>query len=148
MANEYPRRINICPWTSWSAVNEVTGSSTVRTQASTYLSGGLLNSSSASVSGYYIEYKVPISTGTWTLTMIGRLGTAQGIFKVSIDGVDVVTGIDRYSGSSTDNSVVEATGIVITSSGVKTVRFTVTGKNASATAYAFQMHWFSFRRTA
>lgn len=146
---DWPKRIDICPWGNWYSVHEVTGSASGRSQDSTYLSGGNFGSGGGpSVAGWYVEYKVPLAAGTWAVTLIITTVSHRGIFDTKLDGVNIISGTDAYSAGLVTNVVVDTTGIVIAASSVKTLRFEVTGKNASSSAYSWGAQWLTFRRTA
>ena len=148
MASDWPRRIDICPWGDWYAESTATSGAIARGQDSTCLSGGILGAGNPTAIGTYREWKIPLSAGTWALTFIHSKNTFAGIVDVSIDGVVVVDDLDMYNGSSTRNNVSDTTGISITTSGVKTLRFEIIGKNASASHYSLGIQWITFRRTA
>lgn len=149
-STDWPRRIDICPWGFWYAANVVGGGgSPTRAQDSTNLSGGRLGTSGApGAIGTYFEWKVPLGAGTWDIIWIVRQTTGFGIAKITFDGVDVATGIDNYNAVATSNVVNTITGIAVATSSVKTVRFEITGKNASATSYGINFLWINFKRTA
>ena len=145
MAATFPKRIDINPWADWSATGGG-GSSTARIQYSGEFSGGDIYSGTTASAGWYIEYPVLLNAGTWTLDFIYTKYTPQGICDVKIDGTVVATQ-DMY-GTLAYNSVSSTTGISVATAGIKTLRFEITGKNASSSRYDMYLNWATFKQTA
>lgn len=134
--------IDIFPWMNWKSSS--TAGST-RTNTSSALGMGYLVT--ATSINQHIEWDVPLTTGTWTLTLIWRSGTGNAIITPSIDGVDLAT-FDGYEAAPVQNKVTQWTGISIITDGIKEIRFRGDSKNASASGYAIQPQLINFTRTA
>jgi hypothetical protein len=123
----------------------------------TYSDGGVSVPSSLTVfngdgpgpaDGDFLEFKVFLTAGTYTLDLSTRLGTDQGKIQFSMGGTDFGALLDLYNGFGVTLNH-RITGIAVASSGVKSVRLTVNGKNASSSNYYARIspYWI-FTRTA
>ena len=149
MSLTFPKRIDICPWLDVYTASPGAGGADARTQDSTNLGGGRRGfGGTVSGAGSYFEWQVLLEAGTWTLTEIFHKGANVGIHKILLDGVQIASGIDQYNAVNLMNNVNEVSGIVVASTGIKTLRFENTGKNASATYYGLAFQWITLRRTA
>lgn len=131
--------IDIFPW----MYNSFSGSWSFSLQASQML-GGYWN---AAVVGDYLEFKVEMAAGTYTYRVLSPKNTDGGQYSVAIDGTTVGT-IDLYNGSLVWNQLTDITGIVVASSGLHAVRFTITGKNGSSSSFNAYTAMHSLWRTA
>ena len=140
---DWPRRIDICPWGFWG---HIVGGTPARTQQAAGLGGGHLFAAPVAQDDE-IGWNVPLSAGTWTLTLIHVTGPSCGIYTTKLDSTTIGT-IDGYSAGVTSNVVTEISGISVGSSGVYTLKLVMATKNASATDYQYRFHWITLRRTA
>lgn len=121
------------------------GGSWAWTQSATYYSG---YTSVGNSSGNYVEHTVYAPAGTYTLTVAYVKSGFGGIAAISIDGGAALgTTIDMYAASLTNNQSTAITSITIATSGLHTVRFTSTTKNASSSGYYIYASGFSLTRT-
>lgn len=89
---------------------------------------------STGAQGSWVEWDVLLAAGTYTLTFYQRLAVDNGIYTVSVDGVDVGA-IDGYNaGGGSTPAPVQLQGIAV-ATGQHRVRFTMATKNASASGY-------------
>lgn len=93
-----------------------------------------------------LQYKMYMSAGTYTCKALVQKFTTRPIVKVKIDGVTVATW-DLY-GSLQQNYIFTEAGIVVSSSGVKTIQFVADGKNPSSGNYQYAFSELVFYRTA
>lgn len=93
-----------------------------------------------------LSYKVYLAKGTYTLRVMSCLTLSAGITDFDIDGVEVASW-DWY-GATTYNYVNSQTGIVIATSGLKTLKMRLDGKNGSSEAYGTNISLISLWRTA
>jgi len=87
-----------------------------------------------------------LSAGTYTLKTIYERGGGKAIIDIYIDA-DEVHSIDMY-GAAQKNTLDVEYNIVVASSGVKTIKFLVDGKNASSSNYYCTLNLITFSRTA
>ncbi len=106
-----------------------------------------LNTTAANANnGDNVSYKVYLAPGTYTFLYYYHKNTDAGIIDVTVDDTEIGS-FDCY-GSLTWNVRGLVTGISITTGGLKTITFTVDGKNASSADYKFYLVYFAFWRTA
>lgn len=96
--------------------------------------------------GDNVSFKVFLDVGTYTLMLIHHKNTDAGIVDISIDGVEVDS-IDLYAALTWNVRSIQ-TGITISSSGLKTLKLEVDGKNASSSNYKYYMVYLALWRTA
>ena len=118
----------------------------VFTTDSSQLFGYYINNSPA-VDGDEIDFKCFLAAGTYTLVIEGIIHTIAGIAKVYVDDVLVETW-DQYNDPVTFKVINKETGIVIPTSGLKTIKWKVDGKNLSSTGYYIFLTSLCFYRTA
>lgn len=94
-----------------------------------------------------INFKAFLAAGTYSLLLWGQKTTIGGIAQVLIDGVAVAT-FDEYASPDVQNFRFEQTGIIIASSGIKTISVKLTDKNASSSDYYFFISLICLYRTA
>jgi hypothetical protein len=111
-------------------------------------SGLILNSQRLSVStvGSWIEWEVPMDSGTWSFDLYYRVNTSYGIFSLSIDGAAAVATVDSYAAAAAV-AVSTMAGITVATGGRKTLRLTMATKNGSSSAYTGYLTGFAGART-
>lgn len=98
--------------------------------------GGVYYQSGSPAVNDEISYEVWAPKGSGNVNVFVTTATIMGIITVYLDGVSLGT-IDCYSGSTAYN-VVKTLSATVTTTGMHTLRFLVTSKNASASAYYFE----------
>lgn len=101
----------------------------------------------ASSIGDYLEYLVPLSAGTYSFSILAPMNGDLGKAELKIDG-DVVATIDLYAGSLAWNQIITETGIVVATSGIKTIRLEIITKNPSSSGNSFPWNSAVIRRTS
>ncbi|MDF2668581.1 MAG: hypothetical protein K0R67_887 [Paenibacillus sp.] len=97
--------------------------------------GRIYKNLNADAVGDYAEYTVNIpSPGTYSIYIGNRVAYEKGIYQLAIDGTSLGGTIDNYS-SVTGFTETNQGNATFSTSGNKTFRFTVTGKNASSSGY-------------
>ncbi|MEH2170799.1 MAG: hypothetical protein V7K41_29940 [Nostoc sp.] len=76
-----------------------------------------------------------LAPGTYTLVMLVTRANNKGKLKLSINGVQAFDDLDGYNSTTIYERITRT--ITITTSGLQQFVFTVWGKNASSTGYAF-----------
>jgi hypothetical protein len=105
----------------------------------TNASGGAWSVFPAVATGNYIEITVPnVAAGTYTVQVKDKTFTARGIYQLSVNGTNLGSPVDQYAATTTYRTVTLGT-VTLSSTGDPTFRFTVTGKNASSTAYTLSV---------
>jgi N-acetylneuraminic acid mutarotase len=98
-------------------------------------SGGLGEMLRATTVGDFVSYTVPVNVaGFYDVKVATRTGTANGIFQLAIDGVNLGYAQDEYA--ATTGYPVLNLGTIFLDQGNKTFKFSVTGRNASSTGDA------------
>jgi len=106
----------------------------VGTNSDANASGGQYIFLNATGAGDWLQFTLPnADAGTYDIKMACKTYTARGILSLSIDGVTVGSNFDEYSSST--GYPTHDFGNATLSSGSHTIRLTVTGKNASSSAY-------------
>lgn len=108
-------------------------------------SGRVSNTSNGN--GDNLSYKVDLPAGTYTLLVLVTTASSFGIVDVDIDGTEVAS-FDCYSAGDVNNVRKIETGIDVTTSGIKTLKLRVDGKNGSSSAYYIGVNYISLWRTA
>uniref|UniRef100_A0A6M3IG29 Uncharacterized protein n=1 Tax=viral metagenome TaxID=1070528 RepID=A0A6M3IG29_9ZZZZ len=120
------------------------------TWAWTILTTGILNaiwSNSSNGNGDNVSYQVYLAKGTYTLVASCAKGPNRGIVDVDIDASEVAS-FDLYAaGYSLSNRLSQAS-IAVATSGLKTLKWRVDGKNVSGTDYYCPFHYIALWRTA
>jgi DNA-binding NarL/FixJ family response regulator len=97
-------------------------------------SGGEYIFLNATAASDWIQFTLPsANAGVYDVKMACKTYTARGILSLSIDGTTVGSNFDEYSSSS--GYPTHDFGNATLGSGSHTIRLTVTGKNASSSAY-------------
>lgn len=110
-----------------------------------YLMGGFLYNSSFADQDQ-VNYKLWLGAGTYTFKLLHATSTTHGILKILIDAAEVAS-FDTY-GPASYNKVSTATGINISTTGIKTISLKVDGKNPSSSGYYMSVSAFTLYRTA
>lgn len=87
-----------------------------------------------------------LAQGTYTVCTQVFKRSAGGILKIDIDA-DTVHTHDTYHASTANNHGGITTGISVTTSGYKTIKIKVDGKNASSSSYSLRMGLVTINRT-
>ena len=95
----------------------------------------------------YWGYDVYLTAGTWMLGFVHRNSSSMGIVTPSVDGTGL-TPVDLYAASLSNNNITEIGSISVATAGTKRIKFQLTSKNASASAYGFYCHQLWLVRTA
>jgi len=103
------------------------------------------NATSADADECY--WYVLLSQGTYTFQKVGMKDTNLGITKWYLDAVLIAT-FDLYAAASTQWSISEQTGIVVTSGKLFKLTVKIDGKNALSTNYKDFINGFQFIKTA
>lgn len=141
-AATYPTHCTIWPGNEWTINSGVSGgwSTNVPNNDGQYCR--FYQSSPAN--GDSVQQTFFLAAGTYTFNVLGTSGAGNGKLDWYIDNVTFLTGDDWYAASGTVNRIVSTASVVVTGSGVHTLKVIVNGKNASATNYYmnFQKMWF------
>lgn len=128
----------------WEVATASTGFNAVSHSAGTLLRGFRDNDG---VQNRVLSFTLDIPAGTYTISLLYFRDTNNGIATVSFGGVAAGT-IDMY-GASQAATLGTVTGVVIPSDVVAgTLSFTMSTKNASASAYVMSYQLISIDRTA
>lgn len=108
----------------------------------------LYNSSNAD--GNSIDWGfIPLAAGAYTFSWAGLMLTNGAKLELYLDGVQVGTFVDTYATGTTPSRLDFGTGITVATSGFKTVRLKVNGRNASnTTGYKASVTSLPYIRTA
>jgi hypothetical protein len=96
--------------------------------------------------GDNISFQAYLAAGTYTIMLLHHKNTSGGIMKVDVDGVEVGS-VDQYA-ALTWNVRAVVTGIAVATSGLKTIRLRMDGKNASSSGHKGWLVFMSLWRTA
>jgi len=118
--------ITILPW-NYSSIGQ--GTWIILIDVSQILNGTVYNSSIANLDN--ISFKVFLDAGTYTLRLLAIKFSVGGIADVDIDEVEVAS-FDLYSAVTVYNSIVSQTGIVISTSGLKTLKLRLHGSTGGS----------------
>lgn len=94
-----------------------------------------------------ITYQVGLAAGTYKVLMSYVKVSNGGIYTLALDGSSFGT-VDGYAAGNTFNQYSEITGVVVATSGVKTLSVKMATKNASSSAYRGIFTVINFMRTA
>lgn len=108
-------------------------------------SGVLYNSSNAN--GDNVSFNVYLAAGTYVLRILCFTSSYQGINDYDIDATEVAS-FDLYSLATAYNVLKTQTGIVIATSGLKTIKLRVHGKNGSSLGFYANFTTLALWRTA
>jgi len=108
--------------------------------------GNYFFGNSTNANGDNVSFSTALPAGIYKLQIFCPASYWNPIIDVYIDA-DKIAAIDTYLSSGNQAKTFEETGIAVATGGVKTIKFTINGKNASASTYRFRMYAFSFIRT-
>ncbi len=128
---------------SWSAIGQ--GTFAIIADASAYTGWIAYNSSVAN--GDNISYQVYLAAGTYALLLLTVTATNRAIVDFDIDATEVAS-FDCYSGAAVYNALKTQTGIVIATSGLKTLKARIHGRNGSSTGWFLNIIYIALWRTA
>jgi hypothetical protein len=121
----------------------LSGTAPLSVVADASASGGAWEAFSATATGQVVSYVTPsIPAGTYQLQFHYKQYTSRGQHTVTLDGTAIGGTIDQY-GTSSYPTVTLGT-VTFATTGIHTITLTVTGKNASATAYTLSADSFIF----
>lgn len=123
----------------------VQGTWQVRIHADDYI--GKFDNSAAHADGDELDFKVFLAKGTYTLLLIATRYLNSGIVDFDIDDSEVAS-FDTYFGPTDRNYRFTQTSINVATSGLKTLRMRIDGKNASSGGYVIFSHLIALWRTA
>jgi len=113
---------------------------------SNYILNGLfVNGSNAD--GDNINYKIYLDKGTYTLLYISNTNNNYGIAGIYIDEAHIVN-FDCYSTALAITVSNKQTDIVITTSGIKTLKVKINGKNQASSDYFAAIEYIALWRTS
>lgn len=115
------------------------------TAAALYL-GGVLDKAVAA-DGDYVTWVRWMDAGTWTIQLISQKRADNGIVDIYIDATEYAS-FDLYNAATQYDQKSTDTGNVIATSGFKTIKLLVDGKNASSSAYRTRFNELQLWRTA
>jgi len=121
------------------------GTYVTQINSSQFFNGAFYNSSLAD--GDNISYKVFLAAGTYTLRLLVMTGSNAPILDVDIDAAEVAS-FDLYTGSTVYNSLQSQVDIAVATSGLKTLKLRVDGKNGSSSSYKASVSVIALWRTA
>jgi len=133
----------IWPW-FYDSVGQGTWENSASDTAYAPLQSVLYNSSGGD--GDNLSYKIPLVAGTYTLKFMYHAASDRPIVDIDIDGAEVAS-FDQYSASDVVTTGTQ-TNITISSSGIKTLKVRVDGKNASSSGYTATLMMICLYRTA
>jgi hypothetical protein len=85
----------------------------------------------------YLEFTVNVTqTGTYHVKLRYKTFATRGIYKLSIDGIDLGSTVDMYAAIESYNNEFDFGTKTFSTTGNKLFRFTVTGKNAASSGYS------------
>lgn len=132
---------------TWATVNAPSADYLAGTEDPAYPFGGYcFTNESAVAQNDAFSFPVWLGVGTWTIEIICRYLSANGIMTVKIDGSSVGT-LDAYS-AGTGRANLSLTGITVATSGSKTIQILMATKHASSSGYRAYIFAINFRRTA
>jgi poly(beta-D-mannuronate) lyase len=107
-------------------------------------SGGVWLALNATAVGDYADFTTPsIAAGTYQIKFKYKTNTARGQLSFKVDSTQIGGTIDEYATTATYPEVVVGT-VTFNSTGTHHIRLTVTGKNASSSAYTLVADRFTF----
>ena len=132
--------ITILPW-HYSGITQ--GTWTLLT-AAVVMYGYLVNSTA--IQNDQVNYKVFLTAGTYTFSVMHEKSSTRGILTLLIDEISVGT-IDFYAAGQTFQNQSAITGISVTTAGVKTLSIKAATKNISSSAYGLVIQSMALFRT-
>ncbi|HXU01032.1 MAG TPA: GDSL-type esterase/lipase family protein [Polyangia bacterium] len=96
----------------------------------------------------WIEFTLPnVAAGTYDLKVLYKANTNRGIVQASVDGANQGAACDQFATAAAQQVACSA-GSKTLSAGNHTIRFTVTGKNASSTGFMMVIDQISLTASA
>jgi hypothetical protein len=95
-----------------------------------------------------ISYEFPLSAGTYTLQFFHRKHNNMGKIDVFIDANKVINAYDPYSAAPQEFQTYEESGVTVATSGMKTIKIAINGKNGASSGYTANWNAIKFVRTA
>ena len=112
-----------------------TASDTTNVVSDSTASGGSWVSLVANTTGDYIQFTVNVTqTGTYNVKYRYKAYNSRGKYQLSIGGTNQGSEVDQYASSATWREV-DLGNVSFSSTGSKTFKFSVTGKNSSSSGY-------------
>ncbi len=103
-------------------------------------SGGKWRKYNANAVNDYIEHSLSVSTaGTYLVSVRGKNANDRGITQLSVQGANVGEPIDFYKSGSASFVTTPVGTLSFAAGGMKSFRFTVTGKHASSSSYVIPL---------
>ena len=97
--------------------------------------GQYVQLSGTPAAGAWIEFMLPnVAAGTYDVKILYKANFNRGIVQASIDGVNQGSPCDQYAAAAAQQVACSLASKTLTA-GNHTVRFTVTGKNASSSGF-------------
>lgn len=96
--------------------------------------------------GDNLSWKRYLAKGTYTLKLLACACSDAGIVDIDIDGEEIAS-FNLYDASGDADKINTQANIVISESGIKTIRLRVDGKNASSSSYRAQISMIDIYRT-
>lgn len=103
-------------------------------------------SNSTSADGDGVEYDFYLPAGTYTIYFGTSKNATRGIADFLIDDVEVAS-FDTYASSSTTYQIMTQASVNVTTTGAKTLKIVLDGKNASSSDFFLRIGWIGFIRT-
>lgn len=94
-----------------------------------------------------INFKAYLAAGTYSVQLVCAKDAAYAISNILIDDTLILT-TDHYNATTLNNQLNSATGIVVATSGLKTIKLKVNGRNASCSGWYIPFYSFMIWRTA
>lgn len=107
-----------------------------------------INNNATSANGDNFTWNVDnVIAGTYTIIVFVRIAGSMGHLDVDVNGVSVATAIDNYSSTSVYYvpKIIEGCSF---NNGTNTIKFTMNGKNAAASAYELMISHLVILRSA
>ncbi|MEK4877931.1 fibronectin type III domain-containing protein [Paenibacillus sp. FSL R5-0908] len=123
-------------------VQSISSTATHEARSLRTASGGKYDLFNATKAGDYIEYKVNVpAAGTYHVTAKVPKSLSNGIYQLSIDGVNQGNAFDAYYFTVDDDKIYDLGYVEFAGGGDKLIRFTSTGKNVTATGYKLPLDY-------
>jgi hypothetical protein len=117
------------------SLTRTSSGATTTLQTDSLASGGQWVSLDSTAAGQYVEYTTPtIAAGTYSVQIAYKAYTTRGILNLKVDGTQIGGTVDQYASPSVYTSSTLGN-VTFASAGTHVIRLTVTGKNASSTAF-------------
>ena len=99
--------------------------------------------------GDVVQCSFFLKAGTYTMNVLGFMGSNRGIVDWNLDGTNIVTGQDWYAiGGGVYNTIISTASITVTGSGAHLLKLTINGKNVLSSSYYFALTSVSFIKSA